>query len=102
MAHQRILASLFAGLALTLGSTLAHAAQPAPVETRKANEPGRAPDHQPQPPAGSDERAAKVLNKRDKQEIEQRRKDGDDDPETRDGVRIESTPDHRGENDGKY
>lgn len=102
MAQQRTLSSLFAALALALGSTLVHAAQPAPIENRKANEPGQAPDYQPQPPAGSDERAAKALNKRDKQEIEERRRDGDDNPETRDGVRIESTPDHRGENDGKY
>lgn len=101
MAHHPILSSLCAVAALSLGSVLAHAAQPAPVENRKTNEPSRAPEHQPQPPARSDERAAEALNKRDRQEIEARRRGGDDDPETRDGVRIESTPDHRGENDGK-
>lgn len=102
MAQHRILSSLCAGVALSLGSVLVHAAQPAPIENRKTNEPSRAPEHQPQPPAGSDERAAKALNKRDRQEIDERRRGGDDDPDTRDGVRIESTPDHRGENDGKY
>lgn len=88
-------------LAGALLTTLAHADQPAPIENRKANRPEAAAEHHSTAPAGSAERTADALNRRDTQEIEKRRRSGDDDPETRDGVRIESTPDHPGENDGK-
>jgi hypothetical protein len=95
--------SLFiaAGLASALGSAALHAEQPAPIESRKANRADAAPQYQSDAPPGSTQRAAEALNKRDTAEIEKRRRDGDDDPETRDGIRIESTPDHPGENDGK-
>lgn len=91
--------SLF--FAAALCTAAAFAAPPAPTASRKANQPGQAPEYQSHPPAGSDERAAEMLNKRDDQEIEKRKRDGDDDPETRDGIRIESKPDHPGEHDGK-
>ena len=100
MALQRTL-YFAASLVLALGGAIAHADQPAPIESRKANRPGQAPEYRPDAPAASTERAAEALNQRDNAEIEKRRRDGDDDPETRDGVRIESTPDHPGENDGK-
>jgi hypothetical protein len=90
-----------AGLVLGLGGAIVQAGPPAPIDSRDANRPEHAPRYQPQAPAGSAERAADALNERDRREIERRRRDGDDDPETRDGVRIRSSPDHPGENDGK-
>ena len=98
-----LLRSLYLAATLTsaLGATCVLADQPAPIESRKANKVDGAPEYQSKAPPGSAQRAADALNKRDDAEIEKRRREGDDDPETRDGVRIESTPDHPGENDGK-